>query len=214
MATINLFGASGHAKVIKDIIESQGDSIQVMYDDAPRRSTINDIPVVKTSDHDIVSPLIISIGSNKTRKQIAERYLLKYGRAIHPTAIVSRHSVIGEGTVVMQGAIIQSDTEVGKHCIINTGASIDHECRIDDFVHISPHATLCGNVTVGEGSWIGAGTTIIPGIKIGRWCTIGAGSVVIRDIPDGVIAFGNPCRIERVDMQNIDNKQFMGGGVM
>ena len=95
----------------------------------------------------------------------------------------------------MQGAIIQSCSEIGRHCIINTGASVGHDCKIHDFVHISPHATLCGNVTVGEGTWVGAGTVVIPGVKIGKWSIIGAGSVVIKDIPDQVLAVGNPCKV-------------------
>ena len=95
----------------------------------------------------------------------------------------------------MQGAIIQSCASIGKHCIINTGASVDHDCKIEDFVHVSPHATLCGDVNVGEGTWIGAGATIIQGKKIGKWSVIGAGSVVVNDIPDNVLAFGNPCKV-------------------
>lgn len=95
----------------------------------------------------------------------------------------------------MQGAIVQACAHIGKHCIINTGASVDHECIIEDFVHISPHSTLCGNVHVGEGAWIGAGTTIIPGVKIGKWSVVGAGSVVTKDIPDGVLAVGNRCKV-------------------
>ncbi len=194
MATINLFGASGHSKVIKDIIDAQGDVVGCLYDDNPHCVDIHGKPVYKTSDTDVEGPLIISIGSNRVRKQISERYPLIYATAIHPKAIVSPTVEIGVGTVVMQGSIIQSDTKIGRHCIINTGASIDHECQIDDYVHISPHATLCGNVQVGKGSWIGAGSTVIPGIKIGKWCTIGAGSVVINDIPNNMVVVGNPCK--------------------
>ena len=62
-------------------------------------------------------------------------------------------------------------------------------------MHLSPHSTLCGNVTVGEGAWIGAGSVILPGIKIGKWSIVGAGSVVCKDIPDGVLAVGNRCRV-------------------
>lgn len=195
MATINLFGASSHAKVIMDIINDQGDKIGYLYDDAPRFSQIHGKPVFQSKCASVEGPLIISVGSNRERKLISERYRVEYARAIHPKAIISPTVIIGKGTVVMQGVIIQSDSIIGNHCIVNTGASVDHECSIDDFVHISPHATLCGNVSVGRGSWVGAGATVIPGVKIGRWCVIGAGSVVIHDIPDGVVAYGNPCKI-------------------
>lgn len=194
MATINLFGASGHAKVIKDIIAANGDNVGCLYDDAPHCDDISGSPVYKTSSVKVEGPMIVSIGSNRVRKLISDKYSLQYAKAIHPRSIVSPSAQIGDGTVVMQGAIIQSDAEIGRHSIINTGASVDHECVIGDFVHISPHATLCGNVRVGEGTWIGAGSIVIPGVKIGQWCVIGAGSVVINDIPDGTIAVGNPCK--------------------
>lgn len=194
MATINLFGASGHAKVIKDIIEATGNKVGCLYDDAPHWSEINGSPVYKTSEVKVEEPLIISIGSNRVRRLISGKYPLHYTKAVHPQSIVSPSARIGDGSVVMHGAIIQSDAVIGRHCIINTGASVDHECVIGDYAHISPHATLCGNVHVGEGTWIGAGSTIIPGVKIGAWCVIGAGSVVINDIPDNTTAVGNPCK--------------------
>lgn len=197
MATINLFGASGHGKVILDIIETQGDCVGCFYDDNPHYEEIHGTPVLKSTECDIIGPMIISIGSNRIREKIAHRFPIAFATAIAPSAIISKKASIGEGSVVMQGAIIQTDAKIGKHCIINTGASVDHECEIGDYVHISPHATLCGDVHVGKGSWIGAGTVVIPGIKIGEWCTIGAGSVVIRDIPDNSIAYGNPCRLIR-----------------
>ena len=189
-----LYGASGHAKVIVDILESCGMTVEGLVDDNPKIDSLLGYPVFHGLTEDI-SPLIVSIGNNRIRKMIVERVKADFGKAVHRAAIVSPRCTLGEGTVVMQGAVVQSGAEIGKHCIINTGASVDHECRIGDYVHISPHATLCGNVTVGEGTWIGAGTTVIPGVKIGKWSVIGAGSVVIKDIPDGVLAVGSPCRV-------------------
>ena len=189
-----LYGASGHAKVIIDILKANAIAIDGLIDDNPAVNELLGYPVFhgKTTE---ISPLIISIGSNTIRKLITEKVNATYGKAIHPSAIVSAYAHIDEGTVVMQGAIIQSCATIGRHCIINTGASVDHECQIDDFVHISPHCTLCGNVSVGEGTWVGAGSVIIPGVKIGKWSIIGAGSVVTKDIPDGVLAVGNRCKV-------------------
>lgn len=188
-----LYGASGHAKVIIDILEASGVHIDGLVDDNPEVEWLKGYPVYH--EHKGLSPFIVSIGSNIIRRRVVEKLESEFGKAIHPSAILSPSAQIGEGSVVMQGAIIQADVTVGKHCIINTGASIDHECVIGDYVHISPHSTLCGNVQIGEGTWIGAGTTIIPGVKIGRWCVVGAGSVVTKDIPDGMLAVGNRCKI-------------------
>ena len=52
-------------------------------------------------------------------------------------------------------------------------------------------------VHIGENVWIGAGTIIVPGVTIGKNSVIGAGSVVVKDIPDNVVAVGNPCRVLR-----------------
>lgn len=189
-----LYGASGHGKVIKDILESQGRKVAGFVDDNIAINELSGLPVKHSMEG--VDEIIVSIGIDRTRKTVVEKLICKFAdAAIHNTAVLSPSARVDEGSVVMAGAIINADVHVGKHCIVNTGASIDHECQIGDYVHISPHTTLCGNVIVGEGTWVGAGSTVIPGVKIGQWCQIGAGSVVLRDIPDGCLAYGNPCRV-------------------
>lgn len=189
-----LYGASGHAKVIIDILDSQGIKPEFIVDDNPELVSLKGIEVRRNIGK--YDQAIISIGKNEIRKLITEKIVVdEYVTAIDSSAIVSKHVKIGNGSVIMQGAIIQSCSSIGKHCIINTGATIDHECVVEDFAHISPNTTLCGNVVVGEGSWIGAGSVVIPGVKIGKWSIVGAGSVVTEDIPDNVLAFGNKCKI-------------------
>lgn len=188
-----LYGASGHAKVILDILEASHIEIEGLVDDNPNINELLGYPVFHGKED--ISPLIISIGDNKIRQAIAHKIDVEFGIAIHPSAIVSPNAIVGEGSVIMQGTIVQSCVRIGKHCIINTGTSVDHECVIENFVHISPHSTLCGNVHIGEGTWIGAGTTVLPGVKIGKWSVIGAGSVVAKDIPDKVLAVGNRCKV-------------------
>lgn len=187
-----LYGASGHARVIIDILHANGIEVDAIIDDNP---DINELDGVEVRHHyHGESPMILAIGNNKVRLRLDKALDCEWGNAIHPTAIVSSTATLGEGTVVMHGAIVQTHTEVGRHCIINTGASVDHECLIGDFVHISPHATLCGQVRVDEGTWIGAGATVIQCVKIGKNCVIGAGSVVLHDVPDGTRVAGNPAK--------------------
>ena len=190
-----LYGASGHGKVILDILRALGIEMEGFFDDNPKVESLAGIPVEHHYKGE--SPLVFSIGSNRVRKLLDEKWQVEYGTLVHPSAIVSPTATIGEGTVVMQGAILQTETKIGRHCIINTGATIDHECRIGNYVHISPNATICGDSEVGEGTWIGAGSTVIQCVKIGKWSVVGAGSVVIHDIPDGVLVVGNPARIVR-----------------
>jgi len=194
-----LYGASGHAKVIVDILRSANIRISGLFDDNPELKSLRDYPVFQEFKLDRLNgeQLLISIGNNAIRMCIVDTLPAEvgYGRAIASSAEISDDVRIGEGTVVMQGAIIQSGSTIGKHAIVNTQASVDHDCVLGDYVHVSPHACLCGGVTVGEGTQIGAGAIVIPGIKIGNWCMIGAGTVVIRDVPDGVTVVGNPARV-------------------
>lgn len=187
-----LYGASGHARVVIDILHAMGIKVNAIIDDNPKLSELDGVEVRQYYNNE--SPMILTIGKNHVRRRLSEELDCEWGTAVHPTAIISPTATIGEGSVVMHGAIIQPHTKVGKHCIINTGASVDHDCLIGDFVHISPNATVCGNVEVGDGTWIGAGATIIQCVKIGKNCVIGAGSVVLHDVPDGTKVVGNPAR--------------------
>lgn len=206
-----LYGASGHAKVIVDILEALGKEIDWIVDDNDEVKGLLGYEVKRNEG--CYDAAIVSIGNCQIRKKIVESLEVgKWETAIHPSAIISPHAYIGEGTVIMAGALVNACAKVGKHNIINTGASVDHDVELGDFVHIAPHATVTGNVVIGDGSWIGAGTVIRQGIKIGKNCMIGAGSVVVKDIPDGVTAFGNPCRI-KYNSQNMNKFNNLRGGV-
>lgn len=193
-----LFGASGHAKVIVDILLSQGIKVEGFYDEDESKKELWGITVIgkPKNFNDPIKKCIISIGINDTRKKVVQQLGdIQFGTAIHARSIIGSHVEVGEGTVIMAGTVINADTKIGKHVIVNTSASVDHDCIIGDFAHIAPNSSLCGGVQVGEGTLVGAGATIIPLVKIGKWCTIGAGAVVVEDLPDHSVAVGNPARV-------------------
>lgn len=195
-----LFGASGHGKVIIEILESMQEPEIILWDDSVK-PPVWEYPVQQPDETMLAGrEMAISIGVNSSRKKVAARFESKvqFGRAIHSDAYLSKRATIGEGTVVMAGVRVNADVKVGKHCILNTCASIDHDCELGDYVHISPNATLSGTVSVGEGTHIGAGASVIQNIKIGKWCTIGAGAVVINDIPDYATAVGCPAEVIKI----------------
>lgn len=197
-----IVGAGGHAKVVTDIIEAQGDEVVGYLTDEQERwglshygypilGALNIFPHVT---HDF---LIIAIGSNQARKRIHELLTslgAHWGNAIHPSAVISRSVNLGSGIVIAANTVINADASIGHHSIVNTNASIDHDSRIGNFTHIAPGAHLAGAVIVGEGTFMGVGTSVIPEIEIGSWALIGAGSVVVRPIPERVTAKGVPAR--------------------
>lgn len=197
-----LIGASGHASVVFDILDSLGIKVTSFITPTGEEDAYEGVPVISEKDFKASagSKLIIAIGDNGIRKRVSEKFTMEYYiSAAHPSAIISPRVTISEGTVVMQGSVIQTRTSVGRHAIINTGAMVDHDCVIGDFAHIAPGAVLTGDVTVGEGALVGAGACVIQGKKIGKWSIVGAGATVIHDIPDFAVAVGNPARVIKIN---------------
>lgn len=194
---VSLIGVGGHSRVILELAELNGLIVDGLFDDDVQKFNLNfgKKKVKGPIDVDLAGPLVIAIGNNKIRKQISGMILkADWQTLIHPTAIISRDVVIGEGSVIMAGVIIQPGTRIGKHCIINTGACIDHDCFIEDFVHIAPNCSLAGGISVREGTFIGIGSSIIPNITIGSWTNVGAGSVVVSNQPDNCTTVGVPAK--------------------
>ena len=200
---IFLYGASGHAKVICEILESQYRIPDGLIDDNPLVTSLLDYPVYHTLEEASVKSgnhFIISIGNNRIRKTVAVKLNgVQFTSAIHTAAVVSPRATVGEGTVVMSNVSVNVHSIIGRHVILNTNCSVDHDCVIEDFVHISPNAALAGNVKVGEGTQVGIGACVMQNITIGKWATIGAGAVIIRDVPDYAVVVGNPGRIVKMN---------------
>lgn len=200
MQEVYLIGASGHAKVIAEILSEEKVLIKGIFEKNEAITRLWDYEVWKQPEAGFWpkdASYVIAVGSNRIRKYVAETFRdeLTFSKAIHLKTAISARVSIGEGTVVMAGVTVNTETRVGKHVILNTNCSIDHECILADYVHISPGVSLAGDVQIGEGTHIGIGASVIQGIRIGKWCTIGAGAVIIRDIPDYAVVVGNPGRI-------------------
>ena len=84
---------------------------------------------------------------------------------------------------------------IGDDCFIGPNVSIYTACHSTDPVERNSRREWAKPVTIGDNVWIGGSVTILPGVTIGSNVTIGAGSVVVKDIPDGCVAVGNPCRV-------------------
>lgn len=197
--SVVIIGASGHGKVIADIIIKSSDKVVGFLDDGVEKGTlVAGIEVLgKTEDYKNFADceFVIAIGNPYIREKIADMLDVKWYTAIHPAAIISSLDVeIGEGTVVMANAVINSSAKIGKHCIVNTAAIVEHDNVLEDYVHISPNATLAGIVTVGKSTHIGAGACTKQVLNIAPDCTIGAGTVIVKDITESGVYVGTPAR--------------------
>ena len=218
--TLAIWGASGHAMVVADIVRADGlYEIVGFLDDAQpqqRRTTFCEAPILGGRDQlpslrrDGVRQMIIAVGDNRQRLRLAELALehgFSLAAAIHPQAALAAGVSIGPGSVVAAGAVINPGTRVGENVIVNTLAGVDHECHLDDGAHIGPGAHLGGNVSIGRAAQVAIGATVINQIQIGAGSLIGAGAVVVDHIPEGVEAYGVPARIVRTHDTAFDSSQ-------
>lgn len=185
-----IIGASGHGRVIADIVRACGDEVVGFLDDD---KNLNTIGIVSDYEKYISYEFIIGIGNSEVRKRIS-CLPCRWYTGIHPSAVVSDEVVIGEGTVVMPNAVINSGSVVGRHSIINSGAIVEHDNKIGSYSHISVGAKLGGTVEIGSETWVGIGAVVSNNISICDNCVIGAGTVVIKDIEETGTYVGIPAR--------------------
>ncbi|MBO0991434.1 acetyltransferase [Bacillus sp. SD088] len=213
MDEIVIFGASGHARVIIDILEKQNKyKIAGLFADTPELigTNIMGYPIIdQIANLTHFDKGIIAIGDNYGRNKVADKIKkinnnFQFINAIHPNSVIGKDVKIGDGTVVVAGAIINANAIIGKQCIINTNSSVGHDVTVGNYSTIAPGVAIGGNAVIGELVTISMGSTVIQKAKIGYGTLIGAGSTVIRDIPDGVLAFGSPAKIIRE--RKIDEK--------
>jgi sugar O-acyltransferase (sialic acid O-acetyltransferase NeuD family) len=206
-------GAGGHGRVVADLVRALGHSVAGFVDDDPAkidsavdstgsRVTITLQTLLRYVDANGELPaaadhVALAIGGNARRLELFTQLRRHCAPAlIHPSAVVSPTAYVGDGSVVFAASAINSEARAGCAAIINTGAIVEHDCTVHDGVHLSPGAVLCGTVSVGARSWIGAASVVIQGRCVGSDAIVGAGAVVVHDVPDGVVVFGNPARVQ------------------
>ncbi|MDA1136868.1 MAG: NeuD/PglB/VioB family sugar acetyltransferase [Proteobacteria bacterium] len=209
---IILWGATGQSIVNRSIIELNGDNLVAIFDDTVGlKSPFADVQLYTGWDgfnewmtgKDLPNIYFnISIGNphGKVRVFIANK-LKKLGlkpiSLIHPSAIVDKNVLLGEGLQIMAGSVVQSRAVLGDYVIINTNANIDHEVIIEEGCEIGPGATLCGNIYLKKNSWVCAGATVMPRLIIGEDSVLGAGSLLTKSIDNRVVFYGTPAKFVR-----------------
>jgi acetyltransferase-like isoleucine patch superfamily enzyme len=135
-----------------------------------------------------------------SKRRLLEEFLQKVGRNVLPNSPIHidfGNMEIGEDTVINFNLVVLDEAlvKIGNHCFIGPNCSIytvvhslDYEERNQGFMYAKP-------VVISDNCWLGGSVTVLPGVTIGEGSVIGAGSVVTKDIPAGVLAYGNPCKV-------------------
>lgn len=139
------------------------------------------------------------IGNIKGSFSIISPFYCDYGKHI----TIGNNFFANYDCKIIDGAKVTfgDDVRIGPNCCFATpNHALDPQMRRDGHLIYQP-------ITVGNNVWFGAGVTVLPGVTIGDDVIIGAGSVVTRDIPAGVFAAGNPCKVIR-PFQEKDKEKF------
>jgi sugar O-acyltransferase (sialic acid O-acetyltransferase NeuD family) len=206
-----LWGATGHSKSLRESLARSGYLVTALFDNntdlAPPWSGVRLYHGLEgfrrwLSDHRDADQFLVAIGGSRgaDRRQIQATMAshgLKPLTWVDCRSCVAADALLRPGSQVLMGACVGAEARLGRSVIVNTRASVDHECELEDGVHIAPGAVLCGVVRICRDAMIGAGAIVLPRRTIGEGSIVGAGSIVTRDIPDRVVAFGQPARVVR-----------------
>lgn len=155
----------------------------------------NSSPIDSDHRNELFTSLLGKIGNNVW---IETPFFCDYGE----------HIYIDEGTFINVNAIFldNNSINIGKNGLIGPGVQLltaSHPLSAKERLITSnenlktSYKTFSKPIQIGDNVWIGGNTVVLPGITIGNNVTIGAGSVVTKDIPDNMLAYGNPCKIIR-----------------
>lgn len=106
---------------------------------------------------------------------------------------------VGDSTVINHSGVFLDTNEIniGKHALIGPKSGLYGAIHPFDVEARNEGIEKAKTINIGDGAWLGGKVTVVPGVSIGKHSVIGAGSVVTKDIPDDVVAVGNPCRVIR-----------------
>lgn len=203
-----LLGSGGHAKVVLDILEEMDnyEIIGVTTHEKGNKDNFRGYPILGNDEvlQDLINQglrhVAIGVGGfidNALRRKIFSKVKMlgfMVVSPIHPSAVISKSVLLGEGNVIFPGVVINTDVHIENNVIIATGATIDHESIIEDHVLISAGVAVGANCLIQEGALLALGSKIISGLKVGQNAFVAAGAVVVKDMDDNAKVFGVPAR--------------------
>ncbi len=161
----------------------------VMEQQKPARQLTQRLNAIDRSDFDGIKAIVKQLFGKSENAFVNPPFYCDYGFNIE----VGDNFFANYNCTILDVAKVK----IGKNCLLapnvaiyTAGHAVDPELRVAMYEYGMP-------VTIGDNVWIGGSSVICPGVTIGDNSVIGAGSVVTKDIPSGVVAAGNPCRVIR-----------------
>lgn len=204
--TLGIYGSGGTGRNVKEIADVIGAWDEIVFiDDTVEPGIYKGICRMpfqcftqKYSRE--ASEIVIALGEPEHKINLynkVEKAGYTFANVIHPSAEISPSATLGRGLIIKNGSVVSSDAVIEDNVCLEFYALIGHNCVIHRNCQISSMVVVGGYSEIGDGTYVAQSVPIKENIKIGASSIIGMGAVVLRDIPDNVIALGNPARAMR-----------------
>ena len=213
---LGIWGAGGLGREVLELAEIINGTDKFWDDfvfivDGVTTCEVNGIKVMEYADaKKSISGLEVAMGIGEPAVREEKFNLLKEDgiatpSLIHPSVHIPKTTCIGQGVVIQYGCFISCNASIGDYVYIQPHCNIGHDDKLAEGCIVSGFGNIAGNVSIGKYTYLGLSAAVKEGVNIGDNTIIGMGSVVYKDVPDEMVAMGNPARpIAR----NTDRKVF------
>ncbi len=202
-----MLGAGEQGRVVRDIMSCDPNYVFSGFLDDGYPNSSGDLPILgKLSDFENYLGskdygFFVALGDNHLRGQFCEDILSSGGNLetlVHPSAIVSKTSKIGVGSLLGPRTVLANDSSLGRGVIVDTGSIVEHDCNVGNYANISPGGILVSGNDIGTYTHVGAGSVVGEDVSIGDNCIVGAGSLVLRHVEPNTLVFGHPAVVKGI----------------
>ncbi|MDG0947444.1 acetyltransferase [Bacillus paranthracis] len=208
MKNIVVIGSGGFSKQVIEIIEQLNlinpeykllgiidDNKSLVGTEVLGYEVIGDTDYIKQLSKQQKIQGVIAIADGEIREHISRKLNdVQWVNLIHPSAVVSNYTKLGEGNIICAGVVINPECEMGNHSHINIGSTLGHDVLMLDYVTVMPGSKISGNVNLKSKSMVGTGATIIQGVTIEENVILGAGTVVTKNTKPNYLYVGVPAK--------------------
>jgi sugar O-acyltransferase (sialic acid O-acetyltransferase NeuD family) len=197
-----ILGAGAHSRAVADLAGEAGWTVAGFTDrgDGLRTQVLGtDRDIGALARAGTIDAGVVGVGNSSLERRAELWALLREcglptPTLVHPRAIVSRSSRVGDGCVIFGGCVLGAGVELGVNGVFYSGVIAEHGCRVGDHCYLSPGVVLSGDVTIERSAFLGAGAVVVPGVRIGAGAVVAAGAVVVDDVPPRTTVIGVPAR--------------------